>query len=104
MKKTRVILPQLKKEMNKDARYKYKLDAPELTRKRALNESIKFISKKTGKSLREAAVEKKARLNILRIYRRNKNPQEARLITQDMKWLSDRYKLGETKRITKSKK
>ena len=60
---------------------------------------------KRGKDLRAAATAKKGRLNILRIYRRNKNVKDCNKITKDMEYIDKKYKLGETKNICgKSKK
>ena len=48
---------------------------------------------------RKAAISKKGRLNILRIYRRNKHVKDCQKITKDMKYLNRKYKLGSTKNI-----
>ena len=58
---------------------------------------------KTKKSRREAAVAK-ARFNVLRIYRKNKKPDECRKLTKDMRYIDKKYGLGETKDIVKDKR
>ena len=54
---------------------------------------------KEGKTKRRAATAKKGRLNILRIYRRNKKKKECKKITKDMKYIDKKYKLGKTREI-----
>ena len=49
-----------------------------------------------GKTKRQAATAKKGRLNILRIYRRNKNVKDCNKITRDMEYIDKKYKLGKT--------
>ena len=84
--------------------YKYRIHASDLSRKRAINKSIKEYAKSTGKSLEEAAQAKKKRLNVLRIYRRNTDPKGAANITKDMVWINTKYSLdGKIKNIAKNK-
>ena len=52
-----------------------------------------------GKTKRQAATAKKGRLNILRIYRRNKDIPGCKKITRDMKYIDKKYKLGKTDNI-----
>ena len=56
---------------------------------------------KQGKTKKQAAIAKKGRFNILRIYRRNSNKRHCRRITKDMKYLDKTYKLGKTTNICK---
>ena len=44
-----------------------------------------------AKTTRKAAIKKKARLNVLRIYRKNKNKKQYRTITSDMKWIDRKF-------------
>ena len=48
---------------------------------------------------KKAAQSKKARFNVLRIYRRYKNPKDCKKITHDMKYMDKKYKLHSTKNI-----
>ena len=84
--------------------YKYRIHASDLSRKRAINKSIKEYAKRTGKSLQESAQGKKKRLNVLRIYRKNTDPKGVANITKDMVWINTKYSLGgKVKNITKNK-
>jgi len=84
--------------------YKYRIHASDLSRKRAINKSIKEYAKSTGKSLEESAQGKKKRLNVLRIYRKNTDPKGVANITKDMVWINTKYSLGgKIKNITKNK-
>ena len=51
------------------------------------------------KTKRKAAIAKKGRFNILRIYRRYNNKKDCEKITKDMKYMDNKYKLGKTKNI-----
>ena len=97
--KTRKLLPPLKKTDMKNKKYKYRLDGTDRMRRMAMNEGVRAEAKRLRKTLKEAAINKKGRLNILRIYRRNKNLNHCRTITKDMKYLDKKYKLGKTKNI-----
>ena len=101
--KKRNVFPKLRNVSNKNKKYKYKLKDPQIKRKRAINEGIRSEAKKTGKTLKKAAIAKKGRFNILRIYRKNKKPGECRKITKDMKYIDKKYKLGKTKDICKKR-
>lgn len=92
-------LPKLRKIVNKDRKHTYKLKDPQKKRILAINEKIFFESKKTGKSTKKAAIAKKGRFNILRIYRRNKKIDECKKITKDMRYIDKKYKLGKTRDI-----
>ena len=97
-KKSRVFLPKLKKTNYKNKKHRYKLIYPHKKRVLAINEGIKYEIN-NGKSKRRAATAKKGRLNILRIYRRNKKIKECKKITKDMKYIDKKYKLGKTREI-----
>lgn len=107
MAKTRIksrsgqrLFPKLKKSMNTKKKYHYKLNYKAKRRRLALNEGIRFEHKHMKKTLRRAAIAKKGRLNILRIYRRKgktqKRKSECEKITSDMKYIDKKYKLGKT--------
>jgi hypothetical protein len=97
--KTRKLLPKLKPGLYPGKKYHYKLNKTAKYRHKALNEGIESEIKREKKTRRKAAVSKKGRLNILRIYRRNKNIKECNTITSDMKYLDKKYNLGKTKNI-----
>jgi len=87
-------LPQLRDLSSKDRnkkykKYKYHIHESDFKRRRAINEGIK--SKKTKSAQLKAAKEKKARFNVLRIYRRYKNPKECKIITKDMRYIDRKY-------------
>ena len=96
---TRKLLPKLKKVDFAGKKYHYKLAQTARRRRMAINEGINYEFKKMGKTNRQAATAKKGRLNILRIYRRNKNLKDCNKITRDMKYIDQKYKLGKTKNI-----
>ena len=70
----------------------------------SINEGIKSEKNKTKKNMKDAAAAKKARFNVLRIYRRYKNPKECKILTKDMKYMDKKYDLGTTKNICKKTK
>jgi len=87
-------LPQLRDLSSKDRnkkykKYKYHIHESDFKRRRAINEGVK--SKKTKSAQLKAAKEKKARFNVLRIYRRYKNPKECKIITKDMRYIDRKY-------------
>ena len=98
-KKSNIILPKLRKISYKNKKNKYRLNYPASKRRLALNEGIKYENKKKKISLKKAAIAKKARLNVLRIYRRYSNYNHCLKITNDMKYIDRKYKLGNTKNI-----
>ena len=79
MVKTRK-LPKLKKVSKKGKKHHYKLKDPFNKRKLAIHEGVNMEAKKTGKTKKKAAIAKKGRFNILRIYRRNKKVKECEII------------------------
>ena len=108
-KKARVLLPKLRKISYKNRKHTYKLKYSAKKRRLAIDEGVSMEKKKTGKTTRKAAIAKKGRFNILRIYRKNKKTKECEILTQDMKYMDRKYKLGKTKNIcsknkTKNKK
>lgn len=98
------ILPQLKPVMMKNKKYTYKLkDSPSL-RHKAIDEGIRYENKHMNKTKKQAAISKKGRFNILRIYRRNNNLKECNILTKDMEYMDKKYKLGKTSKICSKKK
>ena len=93
------ILPKLRKINNSKKKYKYKLNASTKYRRMAINEGIRSEARKKNKTKKQAAISKKARFNILRIYRRNNNKKACRKITRDMRYIDKKYKLNKTKKI-----
>jgi len=93
------LLPKLKKMTYKNKKHHYKLSSSSKNRRLAINEGIKMEAKRTNKTLKKAAIAKKNRLNILRIYRKSKKIKECNKITNDMKYIDKKYKLGKTTNI-----
>jgi hypothetical protein len=93
------LLPKLRKLTKKNRKYHYKLKFSPKLRQLAIDESIRMEVKKTNKTIKKAAIAKKGRLNILRIYRRTKKLKECNKITNDMKYIDKKYKLGKTNNI-----
>lgn len=93
------LLPALKPIDYSDKKHRYKLKYSAKKRRLALDEGVITESKKKKIPKRKAAISKKGRLNILRIYRRNKHSKDCRKITKDMKYLNKKYNLGSTKNI-----
>ncbi len=102
--RSRTLLPKLRKIDYKTRKHAYKLKSSTRKRHLAINEGVKMEKKKTGRTEKKAAVAKKARFNILRIYRKNKKPQECEILTQDMRYMDKKYKLGKTKNICSKRK
>ena len=100
-RKTRKRLPKLRKLSKKKVRHRYKLKSSTRKSRMAINEGVRAESKKRGTTMKKAAISKKGRFNLLRIYRRNKDPKGCRKITRDMRYLDKKYKLGKTKDICK---
>ena len=97
--KKKTILPKLRKIDYSDKKHRYKLNFSTRKRRLAINEGIKDEKKKTKKTLRRAAIAKKGRFNVLRIYRRYKKVNECKKITRDMRYIDKKYKLNKTKNI-----
>ena len=96
-KKTR--LPKLRALTYKNKKYKYKLNQTARKRRLAIDEKIKSERNKTKVSRRKAALSKKKRFNILRIYRRYKNVKDCKKITRDMRYIDKKYNLKQTNDI-----
>ncbi len=93
------LIPPLRPLSYKNKLTKYKLNESPQKRQKAIDEGVKLTKKVYG-SARKAAIKKKARFNVLRIYRRYKNPAACRKITTDMRYMDRRYiSGGKTKNI-----
>lgn len=99
MKKTRKLLPNLRKISKKNKKHHYKLKDPHKKRILAINEGVRYEMKHKNRTMKKAATAKKGRFNILRIYRRNNNVKDCNKITRDMRYMDKKYKLGKTKNI-----
>ena len=77
----------------------YRINDPFSKRKLAIHDGVKMEAKKKNGSLKKAAIAKKGRFNILRIYRRFKKVNECKIITKDMKYMDKKYGLNNTKDI-----
>ena len=97
-------LPKLRVISYKNKKHKYKLNQSKKKRRLAIDEGVRNESKKLNVTKKIAAQKKKGRFNILRIYRRNNNKKECEKLTQDMKYMDKKYRLGETKNICKRNK
>ena len=71
-KRNRTILPRLRKVSYKNKKHRYRLKDPFRKRKKAIHEGVKMEAEMKGRSIKKAAIAKKGRFNVLRIYRRNK--------------------------------
>ena len=98
-KQTQRLLPKLKKSRNNKKKYHYKLKYTPRRRRMAINEGINYEAKHTRRNIKQAAIAKKGRLNILRIYRRNKKNDQCNKITSDMRYIDRKYNLGKTNNI-----
>lgn len=97
--KTRRLLPKLRKIPEKNVKYHYKLKDTARRRRMAINEGVRAEAKMKGRTMKRAAIAKKGRFNILRIYRRNNNIKACEKITRDMRYMDKKYNLGKTKNI-----
>tara|TARA_Y100000816_G_C26097416_1_gene580996 strand:+ start:2359 stop:2637 length:279 start_codon:yes stop_codon:yes gene_type:complete len=78
----------------------YKLNDPVLVRRRALVKAIHYEANKKKISLKDAAIKKKARLNVLRIYRKFKYKKDCKKITDDMMFITKTFlNIGMVKKI-----
>ena len=100
----KTLLPKLRKISKKNVKHIYKLKDPHKKRILAIDEGIRAEAKKTGRTMKKAAIAKKARFNVLRIYRKNRKLGECNKLTRDMRYIDKKYKLGKTKNICKRKK
>ena len=92
-------LPKLKTITYKNKKHKYRLQDSYKKRKLAIDEGIQQEKNKTKQSLKKAALAKKKRFNILRIYRRYNNVKDCNKITKDMRYIDKKYDLNTTKNI-----
>lgn len=101
------LLPKLR-PIKGPKKYHYRLKDSASKRRRAIREGVKHEMRTKKRSAKEAAIAKKGRFNILRIYRKNQKPGECRKITSDMRYMDRLYGLGDTSQIcvksNKSKK
>ncbi len=97
--KTRRILPKLRPIDDSKKKHKYRLSYPTFKRRLAINEGIRHEVNNMNKTKKQAALAKKGRFNILRIYRRNNNKPQCKLITRDMKYIDKKYGLNHTSDI-----
>lgn len=96
-------LPTLRKIDYKKKKHIYKLKDSRKKRRKAIDEGIKYETKKKNRTEKEAALSKKARFNLLRMYRKNKNPKECKVLTEDMRYIDKKYNLGKTTDICNKK-
>ena len=96
--RTRRQLPQLRAIDKSTKKHIYKLRDPQKKRILAMEEGIRCEMRK-GKTRRDAALSKKKRFNVLRLYRKNNDPDGCRRLTQDMKYLDTHYDTGVTRNI-----
>jgi len=69
----------------------YSLTMPQAQRRKALVKRIEFEKKKTGKTLRQAAVAVKRRLVLLRTFRKNKNTTQFAILNKDINFIDKKY-------------
>ena len=100
----KTLLPKLRKISKKNVKHVYKLKDPHKKRILAIDEGIRAEAKKTRRTMKKAAIAKKARFNVLRIYRKNRKLGECNKLTRDMRYIDKKYKLGKTKNICKRKR
>ena len=103
----KVRLPELRPIAYDSKKYHYHLRDSAKERRLAIREGVEQERKQKSKrrSKREAAISKKSRFNVLRIYRKNRKPEECRKITSDMRYMDKIYGLGNTRDIcAKSRK
>lgn len=93
------LLPKLRKITEKTKQHHYKLYDPQTKRRLAIDEGINQKKNPTQKAKRHAAKMKKARFNVLRLYRKNKDKKGCINLTQDMRYIDKKYGLGSTKKI-----
>ena len=97
-----VILPPLRKIDESKKKHKYHVKDPSHMRKKAIDEGVmmeKMGNKNKKMTRRQAAVAKKARFNVLRIYRRNNYKDQCKVITKDMRYIDKKYGLKKTNDI-----
>lgn len=90
------LLPKLRKITRKNKRHQYRLYDPPYKRHLAIDEGVNSNNKSQRKN---AAKMKKARFNVLRLYRKNRDKKGCNNLTQDMRYIDRKWKLGTTKNI-----
>ena len=98
-KVTRNVLPKLRKIDYTKKKHRYHIKDSFRKRKLAIHEGVNAEMKKSKKTRKRAAIAKKGRFNVLRIYRKNKKVRECEIITHDMRYMDKKYGLGKTKNI-----
>lgn len=93
-------LPPLRKTSKKGKKHIYKLKDKQSKRVLAINEGVNQMAKKYKITKKQAAIKKKGRFNLIRIYQK-KNKKNCIKITSDMRYMDKKYKLGKTKDICK---
>lgn len=83
--------PPLRSVPTGSKRLRYTLDKSATERRKAIKAGINSEMRKRGITKQKAAVSKKGRLNVLRIYRRYSNPRDCKKITMDMRWIDRTY-------------
>ena len=79
----------------------YRLEDPRSVRRAALKRRVDALCRKRARSKAVHSVKK--RLNVLRIYRKDKQPRHCRRITEDMRYLDRIYKVqGTTRQICRA--
>ena len=99
----RKLLPKLRKLTKKNKKHIYRLKDPHKKRILAIEEGINYEHRVKRKTKKKAAIAKKGRFNILRIYRRNQTNGDCQKLTRDMRYMDKKYNLGKTKDICTQK-
>ena len=99
-RKSKRSLPKLRQIDKSKKEHIYKLSDPHKKRILAIDEGIRDEMRK-GVSRRQAALSKKKRFNVLRLYRKNNDPKGCKRLTQDMKYMDKKYDTGQTNNICK---
>ena len=99
-RKSKRSLPKLRQIDKSKKDHIYKLSDPHKKRILAIDEGIRDEMRK-GVSRHQAALSKKKRFNVLRLYRKNKDPKGCKRLTQDMKYMDKKYDTGQTNNICK---
>ena len=89
-------LPKLRKISYKNKKHKYHINDSSKKRHLAIDEGI---NKGTKKNKKLNAKAKKSRFNLLRIYRKYKDPKACKILTKDMIYIDKKYKVGKTNQI-----
>tara|TARA_Y100000591_G_C21419099_1_gene491294 strand:- start:143 stop:607 length:465 start_codon:yes stop_codon:yes gene_type:complete len=91
-KNIRIGPPPLKKvNLPKSKDTKYKLNMSTNNRKSIINKKIVLLADTKNIDINKAAIFIKKRMNVLRIFHKNKNPLFCQMITNDMKYIDKKY-------------